>query len=62
VFLDQGPDIGERVEFHVAVKAERQLDPQPVPAPFLDLVEVAAVGVDPVRRFPAVGKPSFWEQ
>ena len=32
----------------VVARVEHQLNPQPVPAPFLDLVEVAAVGIERV--------------
>jgi len=34
----------------VVARIQHQLDPQPVPAPLLDLVEVAAVGIERVVR------------
>ena len=36
----------------VVAGVEQQLDPLPVPAPLLDLIEVAAVGIRPDRRSP----------
>ena len=34
----------------VVARIQHQLDPQPVPAPLLDLVEVAVVGIERVVR------------
>jgi hypothetical protein len=35
----------------VVAGIEQQHDPQPVPAPLLNLVEVAALGIERIRRF-----------